>query len=345
MTTTELRPSPPAAAPAAARAGRAGLLRATALMSLVLAAACVASVLVGSTSVPWDAVLAAGGADHAVAVARVGRTLAALVAGGALGLAGACLQGLARNPLADPGLLGLNAGAAFAMIVAIAFLGVSDLGAYVWFAFAGAAATGLTVQLVASRVRGGATPLTLVITGAAVTAALTSWVSAILLTDRQTLEAFRFWSVGTVGARTVDEVLAVLPFVVVGGALALLSGRVLDSLALGDDLSRGLGRHPGRDRALVWTAVVLLAGASTGLAGPIAFVGLVVPHLARAVVGPSYPKVLPLSLGYGAALTVLSDTLGRVLLPPTEVQVGVMTALVGAPVFVVLARRSRTGAL
>src|SRR5690349_20948450 len=213
-------------------------------MLLVLVAACVASVLVGSTAVSWSSLLDDTGAEHAVAVARVGRTLAALAAGGALGLAGACLQGLARNPLADPGLLGINAGAAFAMIVAIAFLGVSDLHAYVWFAFGGAAATGLAVQLVASRVRGGATPLTLVVTGAALTAALTSWVSAILLTDRQTLETFRFWAVGTVGARTVDEVLTVLPFLVAGGLLALLSARVLDSLALGDDLAQGLGRHP-----------------------------------------------------------------------------------------------------
>ena len=341
MTSTQARPSPPAAAPA----GRAGLSRPVAVMLLVLASACVASVLVGSTTVSWHALLRDDGPDHAVAVARVGRTVAAIAAGGALGLAGACLQGLARNPLADPGLLGLNVGSAFAMIVAIAFLGVSDLRAYIWFAFAGAALTGLAVQLIASRVRGGATPLTLVITGAAVTAALTSWVSAILLIDRQTLEAFRFWSVGTVGARTVDEVLTVLPFLLVGAFLALLSARVLDSLALGDDLSRGLGRHPGRDRLLVWTAVVLLCGGATGLAGPIAFVGLVVPHLARSIVGPSYARVLPLSVGYGAALTVASDTLGRVLVPPTEVQVGVMTALVGAPVFVALARRSRIGGL
>lgn len=341
MTATQTRPSPPAHAPA----GWAPLSRAVSVMLVVLAAACVASVLLGSTTVPWRALFQGEGPDHAVAVARLGRTIAAIAAGGALGLAGACLQGLARNPLADPGLLGINAGAAFAMIVAIAFLGVSDLGVYVWFAFAGAAITGLAVQLIASRVRGGATPLTLVITGAAVTAALTSWVSAILLIDRQTLETFRFWSVGTVGARTVDEVLTVLPFLAAGSVLALFSARILDSLALGDDLSKGLGRHPGRDRVFVWTAVVLLSGGATGLAGPIAFVGLVVPHLARGIVGPSYAKVLPLSVGYGAALTVASDTLGRLVLPPTEVQVGVMTALVGAPIFVALARRSRIGGL
>jgi iron complex transport system permease protein len=340
MTALDDPPPAPDLVPTRAASPRGQL----AVMLLVLVASCTASVLVGSTSVPWWS-LVTEGPDRAVAVARVGRTVAALAAGGALGLAGACLQGLARNPLADPGLLGINAGAAFAMIVAIAFLGVSDLQAYVWFAFGGAAVTGLAVQLIASRVRGGATPLTLVIAGAAVTAALTSWVSAILLTDRQTLEAFRFWAVGTVGARTVHEVLTVLPFLAVGALLALLGARVLDSLALGDDLSQGLGRHPGRDRLLVWAAVVLLAGAATGLAGPIAFVGLVVPHLARSIAGPSYTRVLPLSLGYGAALTVAADTLGRVVLPPTEVQVGVMSALVGAPLFVALARRSPLGGL
>ena len=341
MTATQARPVPPAPTPAA----RASLARAVPVMLVILAAACVASVLIGSTTVSWGALLDADSPGHAVAVARWGRTVAAVVVGGALGLAGACLQGLTRNPLADPGLLGINAGAAFAMIVAIAFLGVSELSAFVWFALAGAAITGLLVQLIASRVRGGATPLTLVITGAAVTAALTSLVSAILLIDRQTLEAFRFWSVGTVGGRSVDEVLTVLPILVVGACLAFLSARVLDSLALGDDLSRGLGGHPGRDRTVVWAAVVLLSGGATALAGPIVFVGLVIPHLARTIVGPSYTKVLPLSVGYGAVLTVVSDTIGRVLVPPTEVQVGVMTAVVGAPIFVLLARRSRIGGL
>lgn len=342
MTLTNTYPRATAPPTPSAGASRPG---AVVVMLVVLATACVASVLLGSTTVSWRAVVQQQSPEHAVALARVGRTVAAVAAGGALGLAGACLQGLTRNALADPGLLGINAGAAFAMIVAIAFLGVSGLGAYVWFAFAGAALTGLAVQLIAGRVRGGATPLTLVVTGAAVTAALTSWVSAVVLIDRQTLEAFRFWSVGTVGARTVDEVLTVLPFLVVGALLALGSARILDSLALGDDLAHGLGRHPTRDRVLVWTAVVMLSGAATGLAGPIAFVGLVVPHLARAIAGPSYARVLPLSLGYGAALVVAADTIGRVVLPPTEVQVGVMSALVGAPIFVVLARRSRIGGL
>jgi len=342
MSSTQVRPSQPAAPVPVARAS---LSRALAILGAVLVVACVGSVLIGSTSVAWNALLDGGDPGHAVATARLTRTLIALAAGGALGLAGACMQGLARNPLADPGILGINAGASFAMIVAIALLGLSDLSSYVWFAFAGAAVTGLVVQVVASRAGGGANPLTLVITGAAVTAALTSWVSGVLLIDRWAMEQFRFWAVGTVGGRPLDTLLTVLPFLLLGALLAIASARTLDSLALGDDLSRGLGGHPARDRAVVWVAVVLMAGGATALAGPIAFVGLVVPHLARTIVGPAHGRVLPLALGYGAALTVVADTLGRVVLPPTEVQVGVMTALVGAPVFVLLARRSRIGGL
>jgi iron complex transport system permease protein len=311
----------------------------------LLGVAVVLSVLVGSTAVPWGSLLDTGAADHLVAAARLARTCVALAAGAALGLAGGCLQGLTRNPLADPGILGLNAGASLAMVVAISFLGVSDLAAYLWFAFAGAALAALLVHGVASVGRDGATPVKLVVTGAAVTAALTSCISGVLLTDQDTMESFRHWQVGTVGGRGYDVLLLVLPFLVVGGLLAVAASRALDSLALGDDLASGLGRHPARDRALAGVAVVLLAGGACALAGPIAFVGLVVPHVARIVTGPAHRRVLPLSAAYGAALVVLADTAGRVVLPPTEVQVGIMTAVVGVPVFVALVRRSRLGAL
>jgi iron complex transport system permease protein len=315
------------------------------VLAVVLAAGTVASVLVGSHTVPWTALLDTGAADHAVAAARLARTCVALAAGAALGLGGACLQGLTRNAIADPGILGINAGASFAMIVAIAFLGLSELSAYLWFAFLGAALTALLVHVVASAGPGGATPLTLVVTGAALTAALSSWTSAVLLTDRATMETFRFWAVGTVGGRGYDVLLTVLPFLLVGAVVALAGARALDSLALGDDVAAGLGRHPARDRTLVGVAVVLLAGGATALTGPIAFVGLVVPHIARSLAGPGHVRLLPLSAGYGAALTVLADTVGRVVLPPTEVQVGIMTAVLGVPVFIMLVRRTRVGEL
>jgi iron complex transport system permease protein len=282
---------------------------------------------------------------YAIVQARIPRTCLALAVGAALGLAGAIMQGLTRNPLADPGILGVNAGASFAMVLALSVFGISALSAYLWFAFAGAALAMVAVHVIASFGREGATPVKLAIAGAALAAALTSWTSGVLLTDRQTMETFRFWQVGTVGGRDFDILLTGLPFLVVGMVVALGSARLLNTLALGDDLARGLGRRRGRDRLVLGAAVVLLAGGATALAGPIAFVGLIVPHGVRAVVGSDYAAVLPYSVGYGAVLVVVADVAGRVVLPPTEVQVGIMTAVVGVPVFLRLVRRGRLGAM
>jgi len=300
-----------------------------------------ASLLVGSRLLGPAALLDPAGPGHAILEARLPRTVLAVLVGAALGLAGGCLQGLTRNPLADPGLLGINAGASFAMVLAIGYLELSSLHAYLWTAFAGAAVAAVLVHGLASLGRGGATPAKLVLVGAAVTAALTSWTNGILLSQHRTMDVFRSWQVGTVGGRGWSVVLAGLPFLVVGAALALAAARSLDTLALGDDLARGLGRRLARDRLVVGLAVVLLCGTATALAGPIAFVGLLAPHLARAVSGPAYPRVLPLSAVIGALLVTLADTVGRVVLPPTEVQVGIMTAVVGVPAFWWFVRRGR----
>jgi iron complex transport system permease protein len=304
----------------------------------------VVSVLIGSRWMSPEAVLDTSHPLHGVAAARIDRTFLGLAVGGALGLVGALMQGLTRNPLADPGILGVNAGASLAMVLAISF-GISDLQSYVWFAFAGAALSLVVVHAVASFGRDGATPVKVAIAGAALTAAVSSWTSGVLLTDRRTIDSFRLWQVGTVAGRGTDVLLTVLPFLVAGLVLALLSIRSLNALALGDDLARGLGRRVGLDRLVVSLAAVLLAGGATALAGPIAFVGLIVPHAVRAVVGPEYGRVLPLCLGYGAVLVVAADVVGRVVLPPAEVQVGIMTAVIGVPVFLRLVRRGRIGAL
>lgn len=309
-----------------------------------LALASVASVAIGSETVAWAAYTDASHPMRAILEVRFDRTLLGLAVGAALGLAGACLQGLTRNPLGDPGILGINAGASFAMVTAISLFGVSGLDAYLWFAFLGAAVAAVLVHTVASIGRDGATPVSLVIAGAALTAALTSWTSALLLTDRATMESFRFWQVGTIGGRPLDVLLTGLPFLAVGAVLALVGARVLDALALGEDLARGLGRRVGLDRALLGLAVVLLAGAATALAGPIAFVGLMAPHAVRSVTGPAHRALLLGSAAVGALLVVVSDTVGRVVLPPAEVQVGIMTAVVGVPALLVLVRRGRTGA-
>lgn len=306
-------------------------------LAALAAVAVVASLTIGSTSIAPLALLG-DGPDHAVAAARLTRTVLAVLVGAALGVGGACLQGLTRNPLGDPGLLGLTTGASFAMVVAIGSLGLSDLSSYVWAAFAGTAVTGLVVHAVAARGPSGATPTRLVVTGAALAALLSSWVSAVLLVDRATMDTFRFWAVGTVGGRTWETVTTVAPFLALGLVLALSSARVLDRLALGDDLARGLGGHPVRDRAVVGLAVVLLAGAATAAAGPIAFVGLLSAHAARILVGPAHTRLLPVSAVTGATLVLLADTAGRVVLPPAEVQVGIMTAVVGVPGFLVVLR-------
>jgi iron complex transport system permease protein len=283
----------------------------------------------------------AADADHAVAHARLPRTVLGLLVGGALGLAGAAMQGVARNPLADPGILGVNAGAAFAVVVAVAWLGVAGLSGYLWFSFAGAAGAAVLVYAVASLGREGATPLKLALAGAATSAGLVSLTNAVLVTDQAVYDRFRFWEVGSVAGRGWPVVVTVLPFLALGTLVALLSGRALNGLALGDDAARVLGQRVGLSRAATAVAIVLLCGAATAAAGPIAFVGLVVPHAARALAGGDYRWLLPISCLLGAALLVVADSIGRVLAPPTEIQVGLMTALVGAPVFVALVRRRK----
>ncbi|MEZ0577116.1 FecCD family ABC transporter permease [Nocardioides sp. MH1] len=316
-----------------------------ALMLASLAAVIAVSVLVGSTWVSPAALLDPGHVDHAVLVKRWERTLLGLAVGAAFALAGACMQGLTRNPLADPGLLGVNAGAAFAMATAIAYLGAHSLGQYLWYGFLGAALAAVVVHAVASVGREGATPAKLTIAGAALTAGLSSWTTGVLLLDREAVEQIRRWQVGTVAGRDTGVLLTVAAPLVVGAVLALAMAGALNTLALGDDLARGLGRRTAVDRALVGLAVVLLAGTGTAVAGPIAFIGLVVPHAVRRLVGGDHRRVLPLSAAYGGALVVLADTLGRVVLPPAEVQVGVMATVIGVPVLVWVVARGRGVAL
>jgi len=333
----------PATAPAASTGPgtRSVVAGGVVVLFATLLAAVAASLLIGSTLTSPAALLDPGHADHAVLVKRWDRTVMGLAVGAAFALAGACMQGLTRNPLADPGLLGVNAGAAFAMVTAISCLGAHSLGQYVWFGFLGAAVAAVVVHVVASLGRDGATPAKLTVAGAALTAGLASWTTGVLLLDRQAVEQIRRWQVGTVAGRDSEILLTVAAPLVVGAAIALAMGSVLNTLALGDDVARGLGRRTAVDRVLIGLAVVLLAGTATAVAGPIAFIGLVVPHLVRRVVGADYRQVLVLSAGYGAALVVVADTIGRVVLPPTEVPVGVTATLIGVPALIWLVGRGR----
>ncbi|KNC18437.1 iron ABC transporter permease [Arthrobacter sp. RIT-PI-e] len=340
-----LHPPRATAIPVRPRRVRTRLPGKLALTALVLLACCVASLTIGARPISPATMLQAltafdpSDGDHAVVLSRIPRTVIGLLVGAARATAGAALQGVARTPLADPGILGINAGAALAVVAGIYLFGVQGASGYIWFAFAGAGGAALVVYAVASLGREGATPVKLALAGAALAAGLASLTNGVLVSSEETLDRFRFWQVGTLSGRGWDVIGTVLPFIVVGLLLTLAPGRILNGLALGDDVARGLGPRVGPARAVTALGVVLLCGAAPAAAGPIAFVGLVIPHLVRLVVGADYRWILPFSALLGPVLLLGADVLGRVILPPGEVQVGVMTAVVGAPVFIWLVRR------
>ncbi|MGW0518019.1 FecCD family ABC transporter permease [Crossiella sp. NPDC003009] len=321
-----------------------------ALLTVLLVLSLVASVAIGAKPVPladvWHALTAPTGAENDLIVnsLRIPRTILGLLVGLALGIAGSLLQGHTRNPLADPGLLGVNQGAAFAVVLAIFTFGLTDLYSFVWFAFAGALLATVVVFAIGSagtRGRGGPTPVTLALSGAAVSAFLYALSSALILLDAQSLETFRFWRSGSLAGRDPEIILQVLPFLLAGLLLALVNGPGLNAISLGDDVARSLGQRIWLTRAVGIAAVTLLTGAAVSACGPIGFVGLIVPHLARAITGPDYRWLLPYAGLIGAVLVLVSDVLGRVLARPGELQVGIMLALVGSPFFVALVRRRK----
>nr|WP_216217394.1 iron chelate uptake ABC transporter family permease subunit [Amycolatopsis aidingensis] len=324
-----------------------GLLAAFGALALVL----LLSVWLGTRGIPfgatWDLLWHPDGSENAVIIHayRIPRTVVGVLVGVALGLSGALMQAITRNPLAEPGVLGVSLGAATGVVVGIAFLGVSTVPGYLWFAVAGAAVATVVVYTIGSAGRAVATPERLVLAGAAVTAVLYAFNTAVLLLHPRAFDEFRFWNVGSLAGRDLDVVWPVLPLVVAGVLLALLLTRPLNALAMGDQLGRALGAHIGRTRALGALAATLLCGAATAAAGPIAFVGLAVPHIARMIVGPDQRWVLPYSLVLAPTLLVGSDVLGRVIAGPGEVQVGIVTAFLGAPLFIALCRKRKLGSL
>jgi iron complex transport system permease protein len=305
------------------------------------------SVWVGTRGIPftstWSVLWEPDGSQASVIIHeyRIPRTLLALLVGMGLGLSGALMQSLTRNPLADPGLLGVSLGASTGVVVAIAFFGVATALGYVWFAFLGAAAASVLVYVLGASGRTLATPDRLVVAGAAVTAVLLAFNSAVLLLDPRAFDQFRFWTVGSLAGRDMDMVLIALPFVAVGLLLALGLAPSLNALAMGDQMGRALGVNVGRTRVLGAVAVMLLCGAATAAAGPIGFVGLVVPHIARFVVGPDQRWMLAYSMLLAPVLLIGADVLGRVLGSPGEIQVGIVTAFLGAPLFIALCRRRK----
>ncbi|MGY0233152.1 FecCD family ABC transporter permease [Longispora urticae] len=316
--------------------------------ALLLAAVVLASLAIGSRPLaPGEVIRALVGHDGSEAATivrsmRVPRTLIGLAVGAALALAGVVMQALTRNPLADPRLLGISGGASLGVIVAITLFGLGTLPGYVGFALLGATLAGTLVYGVSARARDGASPVTLALAGAAIDASFGAVVVGVLSVDGRTFEEYRFWVVGGLTGRTPVMVLQVLPLLLVGGLIAAGIARGLDALALGEDVARGLGQRTGRIRALGALAVVLLTGSAVAVAGPIGFIGLAVPHLARALVGADHRWVLATALLLGPALLLAADVIGRVVVPPGEVPAGIVTALIGAPLLVLLVRRART---
>lgn len=272
---------------------------------------------------------------------RIPRTVLAIIVGAALALSGAGMQAVTRNPVADPGILGVSGGASLAVVCGIVFFGMADPLAYIAVAIVGAAAAAVFVYAIGSMGRGGATPLKLALSGAATAAAFTCLISAVLLPRVDVMTRFQHWQVGGVGGADWERIGILSPVLAVGAVLAFACARGMNSLALGDDVATGLGENVARTRILTGVSAVVLAGAATAIAGPIAFVGLLVPHACRAAIGTDHRWLLPFSALAGAALLTASDVVGRLVVRPEEVDVGVVTAIIGAPLFIWIVRRQK----
>lgn len=341
-------PDDPPPGPPAGRVRRpVALAGTTGLLGLL----CLLSLAVGSRHIPLDQVFSALTGPHDGEVGaivwdvRVPRTLLGVLAGAALGIGGAVMQALTRNPLADPGLLGVSAGAAFALMLAVGVAGISSFYGHVWFAFGGALVASVAVYVLSGLGRGGQTPIKLALAGIAITFMLESITRGVSLIDPQVLNRYRFWSSGSLAGQDTSTILQVLPFLAAGGALALSLAPALNNLALGDDVAASLGRRLRLIRAQGVAAVILLTGAAVAVAGPILFVGLVVPHAVRALIGPDQRWLLPLTAVLAPCLLLAADIAGRVVARPQEIDVGLVAAFLGAPFFIALVRRRRLAEL
>ncbi|MEU8302189.1 iron ABC transporter permease [Actinomadura sp. NPDC048955] len=345
--------NPPASRPeAGTAAARRRRLAGLGLLVAVLAAAGAASLAVGARALSpgevWDGLFAAPDSDQRlseirliVRTVRAPRTVLAVVAGAALGVAGALIQGCTRNPIADTGLLGVNSGASFAVVSAVSGLGFTSPFQYVWFAFLGAGLAGGVVFGLASIGRGAGSPLTLALAGQGVTVFLAAMTTAVALSDRQSLNALRFWNAGSVAGVKFPVIWPVAGFVAVGLVLALTTLPALNLLSLGDDVARAAGVNTTLSRTVGIVAVTLLAGAATAACGPIAFLGLMVAHVARYLTGPDYRWLVPYAGLLGAAVLMACDIAGRLVARPGELDAGIVVALLGAPFLAALVWRGK----
>lgn len=325
---------------------------------LIITAGCIgiilcilASLALGSRNVGLGEVIAAlsdplsESFNATVVRGRIPRTVFCILAGAALGVSGAMMQAITRNPVADPSILGVNTGASLFVVIGIAFFNINQAGQYIWFALAGAAVTSVFVYRIGSMGQGGATPIKLALAGAATSAALSSLVSAVILPRTDAMQAFRFWQVGSASGADWNGILTVLPFLALGILISLFAAPALDALALGDEVATGLGVRTGVIRLVSAIAGVLLCGAVTAVAGPIGFIGLMVPHAMRMLLGPSMRTIIPMSAVSGAMLLIISDVIGRLIGYPGELEAGIVTAFLGAPILIVIAMRAKVRSL
>lgn len=276
---------------------------------------------------------------------RIPRTVFGMIAGAALGVSGALMQSITRNPIADPSILGVNTGASLFVVGGIAFFQISSSNEYILFALVGAALTSIFVYTIGSLGKGGATPIKLALAGVATSAALSSLVSAIILLRNDVMNSVRFWQVGSISGATWEGIFSVVPFIGFGLLIVTFLAPSLDALSMGDDIATGLGVRTGLVRLVAAFAGVLLCGATTALAGPIGFVGIMVPHTMRLICGPNLKRIIPMSAVGGAVLLLVADILGRVIGSPSEVEAGVITAFVGAPILITIAMKAKVRAL
>ena len=348
-----MRPTPvststvPAAAGTSAGRQLRRCLAALALLTVLAVVAALCSIAFGSRIVGFEEIV--GGLTGSrsdigalVVAERMPRTVVALVAGAALGVSGALMQAVTRNPIADPGILGVNTGASLAILIGVAFLGISGASQFLWFALIGAAVTAVLVYTIGSLGPGGPTPVKLALAGVATSAALSCVISAVMLPLAQGLDDYRFWQMGSLGRGTWSSLTTIAPFLAVATLLAVLVAGPLNSLALGEEMAIGLGVNVTRTRLAAAGAGVLLCSAVTAVVGPIGFVGLMVPHTVRMLCGPDHRWLLPLSALCGADLLTLSDVLGRIVSRPSAaLPVAVVTAFVGAPILIMIARGAK----
>ncbi|CAK6479302.1 FecCD family ABC transporter permease [Peribacillus castrilensis] len=307
------------------------------------------SIVYGYTDTTWKMAIDAftdfnGTNEHIVIQSvRLPRALIASAIGASLAISGVLMQTLTKNPLASPDIFGVNAGAGLAVVTGVTVFGVSNLQVFTWLSFLGAAIAAISIFMIGSMGRGGLTPMKLTLAGAAMTAMVASLTQGLLVSNEALLEQVLFWLAGSVSGRSLDNLVAVLPYLVVGWALALIMSGKMNVLSMGEDVAKGLGLNIAFLKLVLGLAIILLSGGSVAVAGPIGFIGIVVPHLTRSIVGIDHRWLIPFSGLFGAVLLIAADVISRYILMPREVPVGVMTAIIGTPFFIYIARKGFSG--